>query len=171
MANNQFCPRTLLSGLTADGFLSMRIALFGGTFDPIHCGHLSAARAARDVLSLDRVYFVPAGAPPHRRRERITPYEHRYAMVTLACAGERAFVPSLAEAPSGDGVHYSIQTVRRFARQLKTGDELFFIIGADAFIELPTWHQWRALLRAANFIIVSRPGFDMKAVECVFPPG
>ncbi|MCX6619318.1 MAG: nicotinate-nucleotide adenylyltransferase [Acidobacteria bacterium] len=149
----------------------MNIAIFGGTFDPIHCGHLAAAEAARDWFGLDRVCFVPAGHPPHRPGERLTAFEHRYAMVALACAGEPAFVPSLAEAPSDQAPNYSITTVRRFRRRLKPGDRLFFLIGADAFLELRTWHQWRALLTAAEFIIVSRPGFPLELVAQVFPAG
>jgi nicotinate-nucleotide adenylyltransferase len=147
----------------------MKIALFGGTFDPIHCGHIAAAQAARDMLGLDRVYFVPSGRPPHRTRERLTAFEHRYAMVALACAGEEGFIPSLAEAPSRPGVHYSIRTVRRFGRQLAPGDSLFFLIGADAFLDFRSWFQWRALLRSASFIIVSRSGIAPREVERVFP--
>lgn len=147
----------------------MNVALFGGTFDPIHCGHLSAARAARERFALDRVYFIPAGRPPHRPGDHLTPFEHRYAMVALACAGEPAFVPSLAESPSRRGVHYSIQTVRRFRRELGAADRLFFLIGADAFLELRTWRQWRSLLDSADFVIVSRPGFLLSRVAQVLP--
>jgi nicotinate-nucleotide adenylyltransferase len=148
----------------------MNIALYGGTFDPIHCGHVSAARAARERFSLDRICFIPVGHPPHRPGERLTAFEHRYAMVALACAGEPAFVPSLAEAPAGRGPNYSIDTLRRFRRRLKPRDRLFFLIGADAFLELRTWRQWRALLNAAEFLIVSRPGFPLERVADVFPP-
>lgn len=129
---------------------------------------MSAARAAREVFSLDRVDFVPAGRPPHRRQP-LSPFEHRYAMVALACAGEPGFVPSLVESPAGRGVHYSIRTVKRVHRTLASSDELFFIIGADAFLEFRTWWQWRALLNAVNLIIVSRPGFDLEAVGQVIP--
>ena len=149
----------------------MNLALYGGTFDPIHCGHLAAAQAVRERLALDRVYFVPSGHPPHRPRRRLTPYEHRYAMVTLACAGQPGFVPSLAEAPSEGGPRYSIETVRRFRRGPAAGHELFFILGADAFLEFRTWRQWRALLDAAHFVIVSRPGFPLEQIAGVFPAG
>ena len=147
----------------------MNVALFGGTFDPVHCGHLSAARAARERFGLDRIYFVPAGRPPHRSHDRMSAFEHRYAMVALACGGERGFVPSLAEAPSRRGVQYSVHLVRRFRRQLSPADRLFFLIGVDAFLELPTWHQWRALLNGADFLIVSRPGCPLEQVAEVFP--
>lgn len=149
----------------------MKVALFGGAFDPIHCGHLSVARAARAVFDFDRIYFVPAGRPPHRTRQRLADFEHRYAMVALACAGERGFLSSAAEAPSLPGMHYSIRTVRRFRKQLSPADRLFFLIGADAFLEFRSWFQWRALLRSVNFIIASRPGIDVEALERVFPAG
>ena len=147
----------------------MNVALFGGTFDPIHCGHLSAGRAARERFALDRIYFIPAGHPPHRSRDRLSAFEHRYAMVALACAQERGFVPSLAEAPSRRGVQYSVHLVRRFRRQLGPADRLFFLIGADAFLELRSWHQWRALLHSADFLIVNRPGCSLARVAEVFP--
>ena len=148
----------------------MRIALFGGTFDPIHCGHLAAARAARDALRLDQVHFIPSGRPPHRRDE-ITCYEHRYTMVALACAGEPAFVPSLLETPQAarHRVHYSILTVRRFRRRLGKDDRLFFIIGADAFLEFRTWRKWRELLNATDFVVISRPGFPLESIPEVLP--
>ena len=148
----------------------MNVALFGGTFDPIHCGHLSAARAARKRFALDFIYFIPAGRPPHRVCDRLTRFEHRYAMVALACAGQPGFLPSLAESPSTRGVNYSIRTVRRFRRELGPADRLFFLIGVDAFLEFRTWRQWRQLLDSANFLIVSRPGFPLQRVEQVFPP-
>ena len=147
----------------------MNVALFGGTFDPIHCGHLVAARAARDHFALDRIYFVPTGRPPHRSRDRLSAFEHRYAMVALACAGERGFVPSLAEAPSRRGLHYSVHLVRWFRRQLGPADRLFFLIGADAFLELPTWRHWRALLNSADFLIVNRPGCPLDRAAEIFP--
>lgn len=146
----------------------MNVALFGGTFDPIHCGHLSAARAARDSLALDRVYFIPSGHPPHRSSRGLTAFEHRYAMVALACGGEPGFFPSLAEAPSRRGPHYSIRTVRRFRKEL-AGAHLYFVVGVDAFLEFRTWWRWRALLDSVNLIIVSRPGFPLERVEKVLP--
>ena len=145
----------------------MNIGLFGGTFDPIHSGHLAAARAARERFQLDVVYFIPAGLPPHKNRH--APYEERFAMVSLACAGEPRFVPSTAEAPAPGKPSYSILTVRRFRRELGAGAELYFLIGADAFLTIRSWQQWRALLNSANFVVISRPGFDLARVETVLP--
>ncbi len=115
----------------------MNIALFGGTFDPIHRGHLALARAAQERFSLARIYFVPAHVPPHKQRQPLSDYCHRYAMVVLATMEEKAFVPSLLEAPAmasdpGKGgatgkppqANYSIDTVRRLKVTLKKSDQL-----------------------------------------------
>jgi len=150
----------------------VNVALFGGTFDPIHSGHLSAARAAVESFALDRIYFVPASLPPHKRNRPITPFPHRYAMVSLACAGVPQFIPSLLEAQeekSGEP-NYTIGTVRRVAAALSPEDRLYFLIGADAFLDLPHWHEWIALLDACDFIIVSRPGFPIAEIAKVVPP-
>jgi len=144
----------------------VRIALFGGTFDPIHSGHLRAAKAAARKFSLDRILFVPSGAPPHKTRDRLTSFHHRYAMVALACAADPRFVPSLLEAPTLDHrPRYSIDTVRAARGRLNRGDELYFLIGVDAFLDLPHWHEYRRLLSTVNFIVVSRPGFPVAEIS------
>ena len=150
----------------------MNVALFGGTFDPVHSGHLSAARAALQTFALDQIYFVPASIPPHKQGRSLTPFFHRYAMVVLACAGESRFRPSLLEAPdSSQGQpNYSIATVRKLAQQFSEKDRLYFLIGADAFLEINLWHEWKALLESCDFIIVSRPGFPIAEIEKVVPP-
>lgn len=154
----------------------MNVALFGGTFDPVHCGHLSAARAAAQSFALERIYFVPASLPPHKLDRPITAFAHRYAMVALACAGVAQFIPSLLEAtpePSQEGrgePNYSIVTVRRVAASLSAPDRLYFLTGADAFLDLPHWKEWVALLDACDFIIVSRPGFSIAEISKVIPP-
>ena len=150
----------------------MNIALFGGTFDPIHSGHLRAAKAAARRFGLDQVRFVPAAHPPHKQADRLTAFAHRYAMVALACASDARFVPSLLEAPEpGERPQYTIQTVRRARRALGQRDRLFFLIGVDAFLDLPHWKQWRSLLDLADFIVVSRPGSDAGKIWSVLPPG
>lgn len=139
----------------------MNIGLFGGTFDPVHNGHIAAARASTERCKLDKVLFVPSDAPPHKQKQPITDFAHRYAMVTLALQGEKKFFPSLLEAPEKGGeqsVHYSIGTVRKVKRSLKASDRLFFILGIDAFMEIATWREPEALLEACEFIVVSRPG-------------
>jgi nicotinate-nucleotide adenylyltransferase len=150
----------------------LRIALFGGTFDPIHVGHLRAARAAARLLHLDQVLFVPSASPPHKLYHRLTPYAHRFSMVALACGGKGHFVPSLLEAPSSDGQpQYSVSTAQRLKRKLRRADRLFFLIGADAFLDLPHWKDYDRLLGLADFIVVSRPGFSVRDIRKVVPSG
>ena len=134
----------------------MRIALFGGTFDPIHNAHLRIAREAAAQFALDRIWFIPAARPPHKSGLTRTPYEHRYRMVELACAGERLFEASRLE--EGATNSYSIQTIERVHSLLGGGEQLFFLIGADAFAEIGTWHRWRDVIASVEFIVVSRPG-------------
>ncbi len=148
----------------------MNLAIFGGTFDPIHNAHLEVARAARREFFLDRILFIPASQPPHKPGRCAADYEHRFEMVRLACTEHPAFQPSRLEAPGQDrGRNYTIQTIRRVADHLTPHDRLFFLIGADAFAEITTWYHWRQLLREVEFIVVSRPGFPVD--EAMVPPG
>ena len=148
----------------------MNIALFGGTFDPIHAGHVQAARAAARKFRLDRVLLVPTGNPPHKYGDRLTSFPQRYGMVVLACAGDPRLIPSLLEAPTPEGKPcYSIDTVRKVRRSLHKSDRLFFLIGVDAFLELPYWKEYRRLLDSVDFIVVSRPGFDANEIRKVLP--
>ncbi len=148
------------------------VALFGGTFDPLHSGHIAVAQAAQRRFHLDAIYFVPSSRPPHKSKPALTPFIHRFAMVALACSGHAAFIPSLAEAPVDDSashIFYTIDTVRRFRRE-HPEDRLYFIVGADQFLEIPTWRQYESLLDACDFIIASRPGFRLDALRLVIPP-
>lgn len=138
----------------------MKIALFGGTFDPVHLGHLAVARAAADKFGLDLVYFVPADIPPHKQKRQLTDFQHRFAMVALAVTDEPRFVPSLLDAPRGHA-NYSIDTVRRFKKTLKKSDHLYFLIGMDAFKDIATWRQPEELLAECDFIVASRPGYSL----------
>ena len=137
----------------------MRTAIFGGTFDPVHSAHLVMAREAAQQLSLDSVLFIPAGNPPHKHAD--TPYEHRYRMVEMACAANPRFVASRLE--EGREKSYSIHTIERMQT---VNDELFFIIGSDAFEEIATWYRWQDVVRAVEFIVIARPGH-----EIIRPPG
>jgi nicotinate-nucleotide adenylyltransferase len=134
----------------------MRVALFGGTFDPIHNAHLAIARGAADHFHLDRVLFVPAAHPPHKAGVTHAPYPDRVRMVELACAGEPRFEASRLE--EGTERSYSIDTIEKLQPRLAPSDELFFIIGADAFAEIRTWRRWRDVAAAVRFLVVSRPG-------------
>jgi nicotinate-nucleotide adenylyltransferase len=130
-----------------------RNVLFGGTFDPIHNAHIEIARAAADRFSLEKVLFVPADNPPHKRHGAQASYEDRVRMCELACAGEPRFEVSRIE--EGSKRSYSILTVEKM---LAAGwGPLGFLIGADAFREIQTWHRWRELIRMVEFIVVSRP--------------
>ena len=141
----------------------MRIAIFGGTFDPIHNAHLTIARQAADQFRLDRVLFMPASHPPHKAGVTHAPYEDRVRMAELACAGDPRFEVSRLEQNTLRS--YSIYTIEKL-RAMFPQDELFFIIGADAFAEIRTWHRWEEVTRAVTFIVVSRPGHCYE-----IPPG
>ena len=162
----------------------MNIGLFGGTFDPIHHGHMALAHAARERFELGCVYFVAANIPPHKQRQPMASYFHRYAMVVLSTMGEKAFVPSLLEAPGEavthpaggksrqhavPGANYSIDTVRRLKETLKKSDRLFFLMGIDAFQDIAKWHQPEALFRECEFIVASRPGYSLADVANALP--
>ena len=133
----------------------MRLGLFGGTFDPIHLGHLILAEQCREACRLDRVWFVVAGAPPHKQGER-TPAAHRLEMVRIAIAGHPSFEPSDLETRR-PGPHYSVDTLR-FVQEQQPGDELFFLIGADSLADLPDWRDPAGIARLATIVVVNRPG-------------
>jgi nicotinate-nucleotide adenylyltransferase len=132
----------------------LRLGIFGGTFDPIHNAHLAIAEAARDAFALDRILVIPAANPPHKSGATAS-YEHRYRMVELACADRRGLEPSRLEA--GEQRSYSIRTLEKIQSETCAGCELFFLIGADAFAEITTWHRWREVVASVEFVVVARP--------------
>jgi len=135
-----------------------RVGLFGGTFDPIHSAHLIVAGEAADQAALDEVLFVPASHPPHKTGATAASYEDRYRMVEIACAGKPVFVPSRLE--EGAGKSYSVLTIRKLRGMLALEDEIHFLIGADAFADLTTWHHWEEVVQSVGFIVVTRPGHE-----------
>ena len=143
-----------------------RIGLFGGTFDPIHWGHLLLADAAREALELDRVVFIPAAQPPHKSRADVSEARHRLEMVRLAVADDPAFEVSDVELRR-DGPSYSADTVAHYAEQLAEGDRLFFLVGADTVAELPTWRDPKRLARMATLVAVVRPGSQLTDLSCL----
>jgi nicotinate-nucleotide adenylyltransferase len=162
----------------------MNIGLFGGTFDPIHRGHLALAQAAAERYELRQVLFVPANVSPHKQKHSVTPFVHRYAMVALATADQKLFVPSLLEAPAElssastgqrlvatNASSYSIDTVRRLKKMLKKADRLYFLIGIDAFRDIAKWREAKALLAECAFVVASRPGFSLRDVAESLPDG
>jgi nicotinate-nucleotide adenylyltransferase len=136
----------------------MRLALFGGTFDPIHNAHLTVAREAAAQFHLDEVWFVPAAHPPHKSDHTGATYEDRFRMTELACQVDPRFVASRLEA--GESKSYSVDTVERVRAR---GEQPYFIIGADAFAEITSWHRWQDLVRVTEFIVVTRPGHQYAA--------
>ena len=137
----------------------MRIALFGGTFDPIHNAHLTVAREAAHAFALDRVLMIPAAHPPHKPNEHLATYADRLRMVEIACQGDALLEASRLE--DHEGKSYSIDTIER-AKGLLPGADLFFLIGADAFHEIETWHRWTDVVAAVDFIVVTRPGHEYR---------
>lgn len=164
---------------------AMNVGLFGGTFDPIHRGHMAVARAARDQCRLKQIYFVTAAMPPHKPGAPITAFEHRYAMVALATADEKEFVPSLLEAPHPTNVlqfrnmkeaekaqpNYTISTVRKLRSTLRRSEKVFLILGLDSFLQIATWREPEALLEETELIIAPRPGYSVADVAAALPAG
>jgi nicotinate-nucleotide adenylyltransferase len=139
----------------------MRVALFGGTFDPIHRGHLAIARAAADAFRLDQVLFAPVGLQPLKTEGTPTRFEDRLAMATLACASDPRFAATSLDAPNPDGTpNYTIDTITALHTQL-SDSILFVLVGADSFLSLRHWRQPDRLLASADWIVVSRPGFSL----------
>ena len=174
----------------------MNIGIFGGTFDPIHKGHLALALSARDRCELGRIYLVPTNIPPHKSSQPVASYFHRYAMTALAVQSEKTLVPSLLEAPTEAAVpnktdnktddktdkdkkaprggpvagpNYSIDTIRVLKRSLKKADRLFFLIGIDAFKDIAKWREAEALFGECDFIVASRPGYSLADVAGALP--
>jgi nicotinate-nucleotide adenylyltransferase len=160
----------------------MNIGLFGGTFDPIHRGHLALAQAARERCNLSRIHFVPPNVPPHKQSQPLSAFAHRYAMIALATAPEKDFAPSLLEAPEDFGAagsrreaarqakpNYTIDTVKRLKQPFKKADRLFLLIGIDAFADIAKWHEAEALFRECEFVVASRPGFSLADVANALP--
>lgn len=145
----------------------MRLAIFGGTFDPIHQAHLAIAQEAAERFRLDRVLLVPAAHPPHKTGVTHTPYEDRVHMAELASGGRPYLEVSRLE--EGTVFSYSIDTIEKVRARMAPDDELFFVIGADAFADIRTWRRWRDVARKVRFLVVSRPGgsYDVPPGVCL----
>ena len=141
-----------------------RIGIMGGTFDPIHYGHLAAAEAARVEFGLCKVIFMPAGNPPHKQSQKISDAEHRYRMTALATSSNSGFEVSRLEVDKA-GITYTFDTMEELRSIYGEAPELYFITGADAVLELLTWYKIGELLTLCKFIAVTRPGFDIWKLE------
>jgi len=144
-----------------------RIGILGGTFDPIHCGHVDLARAAEEALDLTRVFVITSNVPPHRAAPVASSY-HRFAMVVLAISSRPTWcaldVELKSSAPS-----YTSTTLRRFHADGYSPEELFFLIGADAFADIESWRDYPAILDLTQFVVVSRPGFPVAELRRRLP--
>jgi nicotinate-nucleotide adenylyltransferase len=150
----------------------MRIALFGGSFDPPHSGHIGIAMAAVERLHLDRVLMAPVGRQPLKRDQTHSPYEDRLVMVQLACAGHPPLAASAIDAPRMDGrYNYTCDTLQHLHETLPPGDELFCLVGADSLQTLHHWHRAADALMLAQWIVAARPGFTLDALEALLPDG
>lgn len=137
----------------------MNVGVFGGSFDPIHYGHLVAAEEVRFRLQLPKVLFVPAGEPPHKPHVAISPVEHRLAMVKLAIASNPYFQLSRIDVDR-PGPHYSVDTVDLLLKEIGPDTEIYFIVGLDSLLEMGAWREPDRLLRLCRVVGVTRPGYD-----------
>ncbi len=146
----------------------MRVALFGGSFDPPHRGHMALARAAADTFALDLVLFAPAGRQPLKKAVTGASYLQRLAMVSLACEEDSTFAASELDAPHANGQpNYTVDTLTRL-QQLFPNDQRFNLAGADSFATLGRWREPARMLHLAEWIVVSRPGFPLVEPEGMF---
>ncbi len=136
----------------------MRVGVFGGTFDPVHWGHLVLAEEALAAAALDRILFVPAGVPPHKSGRTLTAYGHRLTMTRLAVQDTPEFEVSDVES-IGDGPHYSLDTLNRISAS-RPGDEILFLLGSDSLLDLPGWRDPSGIVERYPLVVLPRPGFD-----------
>jgi|SRR5215213_3917986 len=141
-----------------------RIALYGGTFDPVHTGHLEVARGVLQLFEIEKVLFIPAQMAPHKIGRPVTEPIHRYAMIALATQEDPRLSISTFELDAPDR-RYTVDTVEHFQRALGDSTELFFIMGADSWSEITTWRAWERLLSLTNHIVVTRPGYEPTTID------
>lgn len=136
-----------------------RLGLFGGTFNPIHYGHLRSAEEVCEALNLTRLWFIPAGEPPHKAAQDITPFQTRLEMTRLAVGDHPVMSVSDLEGRR-PGRSYSIETLRQVRREVGPTWELYFILGLDAVLEIASWKDYRDLFALSHFVVLDRPGYD-----------
>ncbi|MDA8125928.1 MAG: nicotinate-nucleotide adenylyltransferase [Deltaproteobacteria bacterium] len=148
----------------------MKWGLFGGTFDPIHIGHLRCAQEVMELFDLNRIIFVPAAKPPHKIDAAVTPFYHREQMIRQAIEDNPAFSFSDVENRRG-GTSYSVETVEYLLDKYRLEDlELYFILGQDAFHAIRSWKDWERLLLLCNFAVMTRPGYVSRGLTDILPP-
>jgi len=146
----------------------MKLGLFGGTFDPVHFGHLRCAEEVGELFSLDRVIFIPSYVPPHKDENGLTAYPHREAMIALAIEGNELFTLSNVE-EKRKGTSYSIDTITHFMETFGPDCDLYFIVGQDAFQEITLWKEWQRLLTLCHIVIMTRPGYAPRGFHGILP--
>lgn len=142
----------------------MKTGIMGGTFDPIHYGHLLAAEEARRNLGIERLIFVPTGDPPHKRDHHITPSEDRYAMTLLATAGVLEYSVSRIEIDRKESTH-TIDTLRAFIDSGIKPEDLFFITGLDAMLSITSWYDYEKIPELCTLVTANRPGYPVSGIE------
>lgn len=142
--------------------MSKRIALYGGTFDPVHTGHIAVAHGLSKIFALDEVLFIPAYVAPHKRVKAVTPALHRYAMLALATQAEPRLRVSTIELDAPERP-FTFETLERMREKLGDDSRLFFVMGADSWMEITTWREWEKVLGLANHIVVTRPGYELSS--------
>lgn len=147
----------------------MKVGLFGGTFDPIHEGHVAVAVEARRRLDLERVYLLPTAVPPHKREEKRAPAYRRFAMTEIATLEEEGLWVSDVELDE-EGPSYTVETLERF-REALPGADLHYLLGMDSLAELPAWRRWRELPGLARIVVLERPGVSRDEVVSGSPSG
>ncbi|MFH1243403.1 MAG: nicotinate-nucleotide adenylyltransferase [Pseudomonadota bacterium] len=144
----------------------MRLGILGGTFDPIHLGHLRAAEEIGQGLNIKKVYLIPSASPPHRIRGPIASFHHRFKMAQMA-VGDSSRLEVLDMENRRPGLSYSIETLREFRTLFSPKAEIFFILGTDAFLEIKTWKDYQNLFDYAHFVIIQRAGFQPEGLEAL----
>jgi nicotinate-nucleotide adenylyltransferase len=139
-----------------------RIALYGGTFDPVHIGHIAVAHGLSKLFALDEVLFIPAALAPHKRVSKVTTALHRYAMLALATQREPLMRVSTIELDAPERP-YTFETLARIEESVGSEAQLFFVMGADSWMEITTWREWEQVLTLTNHIVVARPGYEWNA--------
>jgi nicotinate-nucleotide adenylyltransferase len=137
-----------------------RAAIYGGTFDPVHKGHVEVARTVLKLFELDEVLFVPACVPPHKRNTSVTSPFHRFAMLSLATEDDQQLRISTSDLDVPEEP-YAVETVARIRAEVGNETELFFLMGADSWLEITSWHDWRRLMELCNFVVMTRPGYEL----------
>ena len=138
----------------------MKVGIMGGTFDPIHLGHLAMAESVREIFELDEVLFIPSARPPHKVEKNVTPEVHRLMMTFLATQSNDKFQVSPMEILR-EGLSYTLDTMNELEKKFGADSELFFIIGADSMVDLPKWHKAKELVSKVHFIATTRPGVEV----------